>query len=274
MELVVDLSTNLREAHSVHTVARIGGGPPGLMVATSRFVSRNLLTGFKAQAVVALTDEFGTIIALSDKQHGWADSIWFGVSDNQQTWTYQFDPQIASRATGIAVFHAFDEDWIRNLENALRIGRMALEAILEFIRSLGDGRNGYAESSQTGTSTWPLVGPPWSGYVQASVGTAVVSATPAEAQEGVSTNITVEALDSVTGQPINGTVYIGTAVVGATGRPFRYTWNRKYRRIFDPRTRTSTIEPLPFNKVQVRADNYVSVDVPFNVIPSVIIDID
>jgi len=268
MELVADISTDLREAQHVHTVARIGGGSPGLMVATSRFWSTNLLTGFKAAAVVVLTDRNGGVIASSDKGHGWADGVWIGTHDNTRTWTYQFDPDVASRAEGIAVLHGLDEDWIRNFTQFVKTAEQIGQVIIDLIKQLrdwfGDGGTGRPDKTDSGTETsWALIGDPWSSYARAPVQrTAIASATPATAQEGVRTTLTVQARDAVTGAPVNGTVYIGTSAVGQTGAPFSYTWNRKFRRAGD------TMIPLPFNPITVRADGYLEAKVAFKVKPT------
>ena len=67
-QLVVDRTDSIdgAVAHTVHTIARIGGAAPGLMVARSVFRSANWITGFKAAAVVVLIDNNGQITARGD----------------------------------------------------------------------------------------------------------------------------------------------------------------------------------------------------------------
>lgn len=266
MELVADITSDLREAQHVHTVARIGGGAPGLMVATSRFWSNNLLTGFKAAAVVVLTDRNGGVIATSDPCHGWADGVWTGTHDNTRTWTYQFDPAVAAAAEGIAVLHGFDEDWIRNLNRFVEFARQVAQIVIDLINQMktagGDGGTGRPDKTDTGETSWALVGDPWASYARAPAPrTAIATAAPARTQEGVRTTLTVQARDSATGAPVSGTVYIGTAAVGQTGTPFDYTWNRKYRRA------GTALVPLPFNAITVQASGYLEARVPFTVTP-------
>jgi hypothetical protein len=288
MELLVDHTDHIggAVAHNVHTIARIGGGAPGLMVATSTFQSDNLLSGFKAVAVVVLLDANNMILAASTPQHGWADATWLGTHVNVMTWTFQFDPQLASQAAGIAVLHFPDENYLVNIvEFFQKWGNLILK-IFEVLF----GKNGNTSSPQpfdaatqsgggggglgsTDSTSWALLSEPWKSRaaIQAQpVGTATAS--PNEFQNHEATSITVHAADAATNAAISGIVYIGNEAAGHTDTPFTYTWNERFITRVDPRTHRRTLVPLPLPPMTVRADGYTPIAVPITVAAPDIID--
>ena len=280
MELVVDRrdSINGAVAHTVHTIARIGGGDPGLMVATSTFESDNLLSGFKAAAVVALLDSGNKIITTSTSQHGWADATWLGKHVNVISWTFQFDPAVAAQATGIAVLHFPDENYLNNIVDFInKYGGMIVK-VLSALFGGSDTSSPKPYDPNTGTggggggtgtsdsSSWAVLGEPWKSRAagpQIRKGTA--AATPTTFKNHVPTSITVHAVDSGTSAAISGVVYIGDAAVGHTDTSFTYTWNQTFLTKVDPTTHVRTLVPLPLPQMSVRADGYNPITVPVNV---------
>jgi hypothetical protein len=299
MLLVVDHTDSIAGAvaHTVHTTARIGGGPPGLMVATSVFQSNNWLTGFKAAAVVTLLDGNKKILASTNPQHGWADGTVIGTHVNTVTWTYQFAPNIANQAAGIAVLHLPDENYLSNISGFFdKFGKQIVDIIKKLQGGHTDGPAPYDPSSETGGgggevgtiedpgsetgdggggvnttegAVWAKAGAPWSNYAAKragkppAVGTA--TAVPNEFHYGVPANITVRATDSVTKAPINGVVYVGARAVGHTGVPFNFTWNTTFHATVDPRTHQRILAPLTTPLMTVRAEGYQPISVPVTV---------
>lgn len=79
---------------------------------------------------------------------------------------------------------------------------------------------------------------------------------------GIATNMTVTAADAATGTSVAGTVLFDGRPVGTTGTPFRGIIPTK--RIFDPETRTWSVEPAPPNGT-VTAPGYAPGQIDFGV---------
>lgn len=286
MEFVIDHTDHINGAvaHNVHTVARIGGGAPGLMVATSTFSSDNWVTGFKAAAVVVLLDANNRVIAASTPQHGWADGTWFGTHVNVMTWTFQFDPALASQAAGIGVLHFPDENYLNNIVDFFtKYGNVIVEIISALFGSGGNTSSPqpYDPSTDTGgggggvgttdSTSWALLGEPWQSRAATAPApkTGRASAQPQVFQNHTPTSITVHAFDATTNAPLNGVVYIGNRAVGQTDQAFTYTFNATFHSRINPVTHQVTLVPLPQPPMTVRANGYNPINVPYRVTATV-----
>jgi hypothetical protein len=278
-QLVVDRTDIIdgAVAHTVHTTARIGGGAPGLMVATSTFRSANWLSGFKAAAVVVLVDEGGNILARSDPpQHGWADGTWIGVHETTTTWTYQFDPNVANSAANIGVLHFPDENYLSNLNGLLgRLGSI-WNIIATFLQNNPSGGNTYDQTTESGggggslgqtdDQQWALMADPWKSYATPPVThTGQATANPNAFLNHVLASITVHATDAATNTPIQGIVYIGATAAGHTDQPFTHTWNQRGFTRIDPSTHRPSIVPAPLEPMTVRVNGYNPITVTYTV---------
>jgi hypothetical protein len=283
-QLVVDRTDSIdgAVAHTVHTIARIGGAAPGLMVARSVFRSANWITGFKAAAVVVLIDNNGQITARSDPPtHGWADGTAIGTAQNTVDWTYQFDPAAANNAANIAVLHFPDENYLSNLNGFLAKFGSSIAKIIPYLFGGSSGNNPVSYNPETESGgggggegdaeegDWALMGTPWQNYTSpnAPTHTGMGAANPNAFQFGAPTTITVHATDAATGATVNGHVYIGATAVGDTDHPFTHTWNPVLGRIdhIDPNTHRPVFVPSKPDPMTVRAQGYNPITVPYTV---------
>jgi hypothetical protein len=84
---------------------------------------------------------------------------------------------------------------------------------------------------------------------------------------GQSRSYTVQVQDANTHQPVNATVSVNGVQAGQSNVPFTYTFVMKTVRVFDPETRTWTIEHIP-PTVAVTAPGYTAVTVDLGVAAS------
>jgi hypothetical protein len=81
---------------------------------------------------------------------------------------------------------------------------------------------------------------------------------------GQSRSYTVQVQDANTHQPVNAAVSVNGVQVGQSNVPFTYTFVMKTVRVFDPETRTWTVEHIP-PTVAVTAPGYTAVTVDLGV---------
>lgn len=150
--LIADVTTDLHSGHHMHTKARLKADT-GLMVAQTRTWTDFVLAGFHGGVIVTLQDADGFVIAQSDGQR-------FGVgTDRTDTWTFNFDPNLASTAASLGVLHYWDPVW-PSPDTVAQVVILVGQLILDIINQLGQAGGG----DSGGTDPNPWNEDPWSTY--------------------------------------------------------------------------------------------------------------